>query len=84
MSRRTFVHTSLAAAAASAIPSPRLCTAHARTDRRCSSYSVRELMKADVPGTLAKIAAIGFKEVEFAGLFDRVPRMYARSSTRTG
>ena len=26
-------------------------------------------MKADVPGTLQKVAAIGFKEVEFAGLF---------------
>ncbi len=27
-----------------------------------------------MPGTLAKVAAIGFKEVEFAGLFDRSPK----------
>jgi len=36
-------------------------------------YSVRDLMKADLPGTLAKVAAIGYKEVEFAGYFGRSP-----------
>jgi len=30
-------------------------------------------MKADFAGTLQKVAAIGFKEVEFAGLFDQTP-----------
>ena len=37
-------------------------------------YSVRGLMKEDLPGTLQKVAAIGFKEVEFAGLFERSPK----------
>jgi len=37
-------------------------------------YTVRDLMKADMPGTLARVAAIGYKEVEFAGYFDRTPR----------
>jgi sugar phosphate isomerase/epimerase len=36
-------------------------------------YSVRDLMKADMPGTLAKVARIGYKEVEFAGYFGRTP-----------
>ncbi len=36
-------------------------------------YTVRDLMKADLPGTLAKVAAIGYKEVEFAGYFGRTP-----------
>jgi sugar phosphate isomerase/epimerase len=36
-------------------------------------YSVRDLMKADVPGTIARVAAIGYKEVEFAGYFGRTP-----------
>jgi len=36
-------------------------------------YSVRDLMKADLPGTLARVAAIGYKEVEFAGYFGRTP-----------
>jgi sugar phosphate isomerase/epimerase len=37
-------------------------------------YTVRDLMKADMPGTLARVAAIGYKEVEFAGYFGRTPR----------
>jgi sugar phosphate isomerase/epimerase len=36
-------------------------------------YTVRDLMKADMPGTLAKVANIGYKEVEFAGYFGRSP-----------
>jgi sugar phosphate isomerase/epimerase len=34
-------------------------------------YSVRDLMKADFDATLAKVAQIGYKEVEFAGYFGR-------------
>ncbi|MDQ6873344.1 MAG: sugar phosphate isomerase/epimerase [Gemmatimonadota bacterium] len=37
-------------------------------------YSVRDLMKADMPGTLSRVAEIGYKEVEFAGYFGRTPR----------
>lgn len=37
-------------------------------------YTVRDLMKADFEGTLAKVAAIGYKEVEFAGYFDHSPK----------
>ena len=36
-------------------------------------YSVRDMMKADLPGTLARVAGIGYKEVEFAGYFGRTP-----------
>jgi sugar phosphate isomerase/epimerase len=36
-------------------------------------YSVRDMMKADLPGTLAQVAGIGYKEVEFAGYFGRTP-----------
>jgi sugar phosphate isomerase/epimerase len=36
-------------------------------------YTVRRDMEKDVEGTLAKIASIGFKEVEFAGYFNRTP-----------
>jgi sugar phosphate isomerase/epimerase len=32
-------------------------------------YTVRDLMKDDFDGTIAKVAAIGYKEVEFAGYF---------------
>jgi len=36
-------------------------------------YTVRDQMKADLPGTLARVAAIGYKEVEFAGYFGKTP-----------
>lgn len=36
-------------------------------------YTVRNEMAKDVDGTLAKVAAIGYKEVEFAGYFDKAP-----------
>jgi sugar phosphate isomerase/epimerase len=36
-------------------------------------YTVRDLMKADLPGTLRKVAQVGYKEVEFAGYFGRTP-----------
>ncbi len=32
-------------------------------------YSLREFLKSDVPGTLAKVRALGFREVEGAGLW---------------
>lgn len=36
-------------------------------------YTVRSLMTKDMPGTLAAVAAAGYKEVEFAGYFGRSP-----------
>ena len=36
-------------------------------------YTVRDLMKADFEGTLAAVAKLGYKEVEFAGYFGRTP-----------
>lgn len=36
-------------------------------------YTVRDLMKADFEGTLAAVARVGYKEVEFAGYFGRTP-----------
>jgi len=36
-------------------------------------YTVRSEMEKDVDATLARVAAIGYKEVEFAGYFKRTP-----------
>jgi sugar phosphate isomerase/epimerase len=36
-------------------------------------YTVRTEMEKDVDGTLARVAALGYKEVEFAGYFKRTP-----------
>jgi len=37
-------------------------------------YTVRDMMKTDFEGTLAKVAAVGYNEVEFAGYFDHQPK----------
>ena len=36
-------------------------------------YTVRSAMEKDVPGTLERVAKIGYKEVEFAGYFNHTP-----------
>jgi sugar phosphate isomerase/epimerase len=36
-------------------------------------YTIRSEMQKDVPGSLKRVAQIGYKEVEFAGYFDHKP-----------
>src|SRR5215471_2115343 len=69
MNRREFVGT----LAAASVIVPRL--SWASTNRKINKvgmqlYTVRDAMKQDMDGTLAKVAEIGYKEVEFAGYFD--------------
>jgi sugar phosphate isomerase/epimerase len=47
-------------------------------------YTVRDQMKADFDGTLAKVAAIGYKEVEFAGYFGRTPQQVRAAVEKNG
>ena len=39
-------------------------------------FTVRTLAEADLPGTLALLADIGYREVEVAGLFGRTPAQF--------
>lgn len=76
MNRRTFLETAGTVTAAT-LMSSRLGWAAAdhKVDRiGVQLYTVRDLMKDDFDGTIAKVAAIGYKEVEFAGYFDRTPQ----------
>ena len=75
MNRRTFLETATTLTAATLL-SNRI--AWAAADHKIDKlgvqlYSVRDQMKADFDGTLAKVAAIGYQEVEFAGYFGRTP-----------
>jgi len=73
MNRRTFIATSIAAAVAGTRPAWSAETFH--IDRvGLQLYTVRDLMKKDFDGTIAKVAQIGYKEVEFAGYYDRSPQ----------
>jgi sugar phosphate isomerase/epimerase len=47
-------------------------------------YSVREDMRRDMPGTLARLAEIGYREVEFAGYFGRSPEETRRLLAQNG
>jgi sugar phosphate isomerase/epimerase len=47
-------------------------------------YTVREALKADFDATLARVAAIGYREVEFAGYFGRTSQQVRASLRRTG
>lgn len=77
--RRTFI-TAMSAAAVTGV---RL---HAKKVDRVGMqlYTVRTDMEKDFDGTLAKVAAIGYKEVEFAGYFKRSPRDVRESLRRHG
>lgn len=73
MNRRTFLKTTTAVSAATLLGS-RLGWAagqHKINKVGVQLYTVRDLMKDDFDGTIAKVAQIGYKEVEFAGYFGR-------------
>ncbi len=73
--RRTFLHTLGMASAAAALPRDLLAANRtARLDTvGLQLYTTRALMAKDVEGTLATVAGVGYKEVEFAGYFNREP-----------
>jgi sugar phosphate isomerase/epimerase len=75
MNRRTFIETSLAAAVAAASRPVWTADAAHHIDRvGLQLYTVREFMKLDFEGTIAKVAQIGYREVEFAGYFGKSPQ----------
>jgi sugar phosphate isomerase/epimerase len=87
MNRRTFIGSSLAATlSAAAQPSwaalplnPGFFKANLENPTHqierigLQLYTVRDAMKTDFAGTIAKVAATGYKEVEFAGYFGHSP-----------
>src|SRR5229473_7993623 len=76
MNRRSFLETAATVTAAALLTSR---IGWAAADHKIDKigvqlYTVRDQMKADFEGTLATVAAIGYKEVEFAGYFDHSPK----------
>lgn len=72
MNRRSFLALGATAAAATAI-APRFASAAQVKTIGLQLYTLRDAMAKDVDGTLDQVAKIGYKEVEFAGYFDRTP-----------
>ena len=78
-SRRDFAKTLSAAALGYALrplaPSPQPLGPRRKLDRiGLQLYTVRHQMEKDVEGTIARVAATGYREVEFAGYFGKSPR----------
>jgi sugar phosphate isomerase/epimerase len=78
MDRRTFLGT-MTAAALLARGVARAFDEHKIGNLGAELYTVREQMKADFDGTLAKVAAIGYREVEFAGYLGHDPKQVKAS-----
>jgi sugar phosphate isomerase/epimerase len=47
-------------------------------------YSLREQFKTDVPGTLAKVKAFGFRDVELAGTYGKTPEEFSALLKQNG
>jgi sugar phosphate isomerase/epimerase len=73
MDRRTFI--GRVGAGLIAAPAARVIARQSHSLPRIGMqlYTVRDAMAKDFEGTLAKVAGIGYTEVEFAGYFDRKP-----------
>jgi sugar phosphate isomerase/epimerase len=85
MQRRDFIRNSATALGAAALPWPLAVSPHDRLDRiGVQLYTVRAEMARDFEGTLSRVAGIGFKEVEFAGYFNRAPEQVRSLLTRLG
>jgi sugar phosphate isomerase/epimerase len=83
MDRRTFLSTMTAATLLART------WARAADNRRINPigmqlYTVRKEMAQDFDGTLAKVAAIGYREVEFAGYLGRDPKQVKASLNASG
>jgi len=75
MNRRTFIGTSIAASVAAAARPGWGADPVRKIDRiGLQLYTVRGAMKTDFEGTIGRVAATGYKEVEFAGYFDHSPK----------
>lgn len=88
MDRRTFMGTLAAAGSAALLPRHALRgdgASAAQLDKiGLQLYTLRGAMGTSVERTLAQVAEIGYREVEFAGYFNRPPRSIGQLLKRNG
>jgi sugar phosphate isomerase/epimerase len=86
MNRRTFLETATTVTAATLLTSKLgWAAAEHKIDKvGVQLYTVRDLMKDDFDGTIAKVAKIGYKEVEFAGYFGRTGAQVRAACDKNG
>ena len=90
MNRRTFLEAAATAAATTTLNRvARALLPASPDDHRIDKigvqlYTVRDEMKKDFDATLAKVASIGYKEVEFAGYFNHSPQQVRAALEKNG
>lgn len=83
--RREFVGAVATGLAAFTLPSSLVPRPSTRLDRiGLQLYTVRDLLKQEFERTLAHVAAIGYREVEFAGYFDHTPQQVRAALAQAG
>ena len=83
VSRREFL-AAFVALASSGAGGPTTALASRLTPIGVQLYTVRTLLERDFEGTLAGLAAIGFREVEFAGYHGRTPQTVRAALGKAG
>jgi sugar phosphate isomerase/epimerase len=83
-SRRDFLKTTCAAAAAASLGVPRLHAAQLDMPLGVQLYSVRDLLPKDFDGTLHKLSSVGYKVVEAAGYFNKTAPQWKQSMDAAG
>jgi sugar phosphate isomerase/epimerase len=86
MSRRAFLQTASASAACAALwnSAPWLMADPLGLPLGLQLYSVRDILPKDYEGTLKKLSAIGYREVEAAGFFDHTPAQVKLAMDQAG
>ena len=83
-SRRSFLKASGALAAATCVGVRQLMAAPLRFPIGLQLYSVRNQLPKDFEGTLQKVAAAGYKEVEAAGYYDKTAAQFGDAIQKAG
>ena len=83
-SRRTFLKTASAVTAAACAGSRHLAAEKLHVPLGLQLYSVRTQLPNDFDGTLQKLSAIGYKEVEAAGYFSKTATQFKHSLDQAG
>jgi len=83
-SRRDFLKTAGAIAAASLVNAGELAAAPLRLPIGLQLYSVRNLLPKDFEGTLHQLSAAGYKDVEAAGYFNKTAAEFRHAMDQAG
>jgi len=84
LSRRNFLKTTAAAAAATCIAGQSATAAPLHMPIGLQLYSVRNLLPKDFDGTLHQLSAAGYKEVEAAGYYNKTATEFRHAMDQAG